>query len=168
MSSVADQLANSPIERWVKQVKFVDSDATSDLGQESEAKFYNAREFSELVDRTKLAKRSKPSYNWQADEHERWWRIWFIESNLTIQIDSHSSNGDSQRNMYEIDLERCTTAASFVECLYSAILGKTWASPEMLWAVMEVADEASRKRFKKPLSRTFSNNRELDWANPNL
>ena len=43
-----------------------------------------------------------------------------------------------------------------------------WACPEMLWAVMEVASEASEKKFKKPLSRTFSNNRELDWANPNL
>lgn len=70
-------------------------------------------------------------------------------------------------NKYEIDLEQCSNATSFVEWLYHATLHKQWACPEMLWAVMEVAEEASKKRLGKTLSEAYSANIELNWANPN-
>lgn len=70
-------------------------------------------------------------------------------------------------NMYEIDLEQCSSATSFVEWLYHATLHKQWAYPEMLWAVLEVAEETSKKRFGKALSDAYSAKGELNWANPN-
>jgi hypothetical protein len=168
MSSLSNQLTNSPIERWVKKVEFVSSANLEDLGDSSSGlTAYNLQEMLEVVDRIQLAKRSKPSYQWQPDEQGKWWRIWFQESNLTIQIDLHFSDSKYQMNMYEIDLEQCSSATSFVEWVYHAILHKQWACPEMLWAVMEVAEEASKKRFGKTLSDAYSAKIELNWANPN-
>ncbi|MEQ8996130.1 MAG: hypothetical protein RID53_06445 [Coleofasciculus sp. B1-GNL1-01] len=166
MSSVADKLANSPIERWVKKVEFVSSANLEDI-EGSASGVYTFNELVEVTDREQLAKRSKPSYYWQPDAHERWWRIWFKESNLTITIDLHSSGGKYQTNMYEIDLERCSSATSFVEWIYAATLHKQWACPEMLWAVMEVADEISYKRFGESISDAYLAKGELNWAKPN-
>ncbi|MDJ0676874.1 MAG: hypothetical protein QNJ36_16095 [Calothrix sp. MO_167.B42] len=161
MSLVKDQLANSPIERWVKQVEL-------DSEESSGEKLYNLKELYELVDRIQLAKRSRPSYRWRTNNQEKWLRIWFKESNITIQIDLHFSDGNYQMNMSEIDLEQCTTATNFLEYLYHTALHKQWACPEMLWAIMEVAEEASKKRFGKNLSRAFLDNKEVNWTNPNL
>ena len=90
MSSTVDSLANSIIERWVKKVEFSTTADLSDLGDSTHGlTAYNLEELGEVADRTQLAKRSKPSYQWQSDEYDRWWRIWFQESNLTIQLDLH-------------------------------------------------------------------------------
>ncbi|BDA68717.1 hypothetical protein RIVM261_018550 [Rivularia sp. IAM M-261] len=127
MSSITNQLINSPIERWVQAVEFVDSVNTSN--STNKPLLLDVSDFFELVDRSQLAKRSKPSYKWQIDKQERWYRIWFNESNLTIQIDLYFSNDEYQMNMYEIDLETCTTALSIIKWLYHAILGKKWVFP---------------------------------------
>lgn len=159
---------NSPIERWVKKVEFVHSANLEDLGDSSSGlKIYTLREMFEVADRVELVKRSQPSYQWQHDEQGKWWRVWFQESNLTIQIDLHFFDGNYQMNMYEIDLEQCTTAVSFVKWLDHATLHKQWACPEMLWAIMEVAEEASKKRFGKDLSDAFSAKGKLNWVNSN-
>lgn len=93
MSSVSNQLTHSPIERWVKKVEFVSSADLEDLGDSSSGlTSYNWHEMVEVVDRIQLAKRSKPSYQWEPDEQGKWWRIWFQESNLTIQFDLHFSD----------------------------------------------------------------------------
>ncbi len=168
MSSVTSQLASTPVERWVRKVEFVSLANLEDLGKSiGSSDLYNLNELHELVDRTELAKRSKPSYQWQTDEQGRWWRVWFQESNLTIQIDLHLSDGRYQMNMYEIDLEQCNSATKFVEYLYEATLHKQWACPEMLWAIMEVTEEASKKRFGKEIRYAYSMQETLNWAEPN-
>ena len=70
-------------------------------------------------------------------------------------------------NLYEIDLEQCQTAADFVGWIYHALLHKQWACPELLWAVMEVAEEVSKKLFKKPLADAYRKSGTLVWASPN-
>jgi hypothetical protein len=124
MTSVTNQLINSPIERWVQAVEFVDSVNTTN--PTNKPLLLDVSDFFELVERSQLAKRSKPSYQWQIDKQKRWYRIWFNESNLTIQIDLYFSNDEYQMNMYEIDIETCTTALSIIQWLYHAILGKKW------------------------------------------
>ncbi|KAM3109131.1 hypothetical protein [Phormidesmis sp. 146-33] len=169
MSSTTEKLAETPIERWVKKVEFLSSASLEDLGDHSlSLTTYTTEEMSEMEDRKLLAKRSKPSYQWQIDEHDKWWRVWFQESNLTIQIDLHFSDGEHQMNMYEIDLEQCQTSTSFLDWLYRSTLNKQWSCPEMLWALMEVADEASEKQFGKSLTEAYSKYKTLDWAKPKL
>lgn len=166
MDSVQNQLANSPIERWVKAVEFV---STADLNNLENglpvSKLFTLAELSEEVDRIQLAKRSKPSYHWHENKHEKWYRIWFKESDLTIQFDLYLDDGNYQMNMREIDLENCTTSVQFTEWLYY-VLGRGWSCPEMLWAVMEVIDEASVKRFGKRLHDAFSTKGTLNWVKP--
>lgn len=167
MSSTADSLATSVIERWIRKVEFSTTADLEDLGDRKHGlTVYGIGELSEAADRTQLAKRSKPSYRWEPDEHDRWWRVWFQESNLTIQLDLHFSDGKHQMNMYEIDLEQCQTAANFVDWLYHSLLHKQWACPELLWAVMEVAEEISKKRFGESLSRAYKTKDVLDWQQP--
>lgn len=167
MSSTADSLATSVIERWVRKVEFSTTANLSDLGGRTHGlTMYDVEELGEVADRTQLAKRSKPSYEWGSDEHDRWWCVWFQEANLTIQLDLHFSDGKYQMNMYEIDLEQCQTATDFVEWLYHSMLHKQWACPELLWAVMEVADEVSEKRFGEPLSSAYRNKGSLNWQKP--
>lgn len=168
MSSTAEKLANSPIERWVQAVELVDPESLNDLGQNSgELKFYDTSELFEAVDRISLAKRSKPSYQWEApSKQEQWWRIWFQESNLTIQIDLYSADGRRLQNSYEIDLERCTTALEILDWLYHTTLGKRWSCPEMLWALMEILDEISQRCFGESLSRVLQEKSELTWPKP--
>ena len=164
MNSAADSLAASIIERWVKKVEFSTTADLSDLGDRRHGlTAYNLGELGEVADRTQLAKRSRPSYQWKPDEHDRWWRIWFQESNLTIQFDLHFPDGRHQMNMYEIDLERCQTATDFVDWLYHSLLHKQWACPELLWAVMELAEEVSKKYFGESLSRVYKTKGSLDW-----
>ncbi|EDX77115.1 hypothetical protein MC7420_252 [Coleofasciculus chthonoplastes PCC 7420] len=91
MSSVADQLANSPIERWVKKVEFVSSANLEDI-EGSASGVYTFNELVEVTDREQLAKRSKPSYHWQPDAHERWWRIWFKGTLANSQISLSSAS----------------------------------------------------------------------------
>lgn len=167
MTSTTDRLANSIIERWVRKVTFSTTADLSDLGNRTHgAVMYDLNELSAVVARTELAKRAKPSYQWNSDEYDRWWRVWFQESNLTIQLDLHFPDGKYQMNMYEIDLEQCQTAINFVEWLYRSTLHKQWACPELLWAVMEVAEEAGRKCFGEPLIDVYRKKKSLDWQIP--
>ena len=167
MSSTAKQLSASTIERWVKYVEFVTTANLDDLGdQSSSLKAYTFDELSEAADRTKLAKRSRPSYQWKADQHDRWIRIWFQESSLTIQIDLHYADGALQMNLYEVDLERCETATAFLGWLYESLLHKQWACPEMLWAVMEVSEEASQKYFGQTIASAYEKRKVLNWRKP--
>jgi hypothetical protein len=164
MSSTADNLVTSTIERWVRKVEFLTTANLSDLGDKSHGlTMYNLDELDEAADRTLLAKRSKPSYQWESDEHDRWWHVWFQESNLTIQLDLHLPNGEHQMNMYEIDLEQCQTATDFIDWLYHSLIHKQWACPELLWAAMEVAEEASQKRFGESLSSAYKTKERLNW-----
>jgi len=164
MSSTVDSLANSIIERWVKKVEFSTTADLSDLGDSTHGlTAYNLEELGEVADRTQLAKRSKPSYQWQSDEYDRWWRIWFQESNLTIQLDLHLPDDTHPMNMYEIDLEQCQTAADFIDWLYHSTLHKQWACPDLLWAVMEVAEEVSKTLFNKPLADAYKKSGTLKW-----
>jgi len=50
--------------------------------QSSSLKAYTFDELSEAADRTQLAKRSRPSYQRKADQHDLWVRIWFQESSI--------------------------------------------------------------------------------------
>ncbi|NJL88571.1 MAG: hypothetical protein HC916_01305 [Coleofasciculaceae cyanobacterium SM2_1_6] len=160
MSSFTNQPEKTPIERWVKAVKFVD-DVDPAGGS------YTLSEMHEIADKIELAKRSKPSYKWEVDEQNKWWRIWFQESNLTIQIDLYFSNGEYQMNMHEIDLGECKTSTNFVALLYGSTLHKQWSCPEMLWAIMEVADEVSLKKFGDFICNSYLNQRNLNWMKPN-
>jgi hypothetical protein len=160
MSSVKDELANAVIERWVKRV-LPDKPA---LTFEPVDVFHHLQD--EVSEKKRLAKRSKPSYEWHPDPQGKWWRTWFQESNLIIQIDLHFSDGRLQHNHYEIDLEQCSTAASFLHWLYHATTHKSWSSPEMLWALMEVAEEVSERIFEKTIDDAYLDQGTLDWANP--
>ena len=160
MSSFTEQLEKTPIERWVKTVNFVDKVGTTGGS-------YTLDEMYEMVDNIQLAKRSKPSYQWEIDAQNKWWRIWFQESNLTIQIDLYFSNGEYQMNMHEIDLEECKTSTDFLALLYGSTLHKQWSCPEMLWAIMEVAEEVSEKKFGKSISSAYLTQKNLNWAEPN-
>jgi len=164
MSSTADSLATSIIERWVRKVEFSTTADLSELGDREHGLIaYGIEELIEAANRTQLAKRTKPSYQWESDEHSRWWRVWFQESNLTIQFDLHFPDGRHQMNMYEIDLEQCPTAADFVGWLYHSTLHKQWACPDLLWAVMEVAEEVSKTLFNKPLADAYKKSGTLKW-----
>ena len=107
MSSTADSLSASTIERWVRKVEFSTTADLSDLGDKEHGLIvYGIGELIEAADRTQLAKRSKPSYQWDTDEQDRWWRVWFRESNLTIQLDLHFSDGKLQLNHYALKVHR--------------------------------------------------------------
>jgi hypothetical protein len=130
-----DQLAEQPAQRWVLQVGLKDDEPTS----------FTASTLLERCDDIEIQQRtSKPSYCWEPDAKGNLWRIWFKESNLTIQIDSYSSEGEFLNNFTEIDLEECNTAREFADWLYH-LLGKKDACPEMLWALLEVYDWACKK-----------------------
>lgn len=163
MSSIANKLIDSPIERWIQAVEFVDK---SKDNASSKPLALNIAELIELSDKTQFAKRSKPSYQWQVDKYERWYRIWFKESNLIIQIDLYSSDNKYQMNMYEIDVENCTTANSILQWFYHSVLSKKWGSPEILWAIMEILDEGSEKIFGKNLCDALSLKEPLNWSVP--
>jgi hypothetical protein len=132
-----DQQAGQPAQRWVLQSRLKDNGPTS----------FTASTLLSHVDNIEVQRRiSKPSYHWEPDEKGNLWKIWFKESNLTIQIDSYSPDGDFLANFTEIDVEECNTAGEFADWMYH-LLGKRDASPEMLWALLEVYDWASRKTF---------------------
>ncbi|RUS93976.1 hypothetical protein DSM106972_094470 [Dulcicalothrix desertica PCC 7102] len=161
MNSVQKKLATIPIQRWIKAIEFVDKEAPT-----NKPLALDLSELYELVDKQQLAKRSKPSYKWKVDDQERWYRVWFKESNLTIQIDLYFANNKFQMNMYEIDVETCTTALSILDWLYHSMLGKKWGSPELLWATMEVLDEASEKKFGRTLCEALAPGKPLNWSAP--
>lgn len=164
MVSLQNQLASSVIERWVKAVEYISTDDLNNLEDDLPvSKLYTLAELSEEADRIQLAKRSKPSYHWHEDKHKKWYRIWFNESNLTIQFDLHFSDGKYEMNKREVDLQECTTPAQFTECLYY-ISGRKWSSPEMLLAFMEVIDEASEKQFRRSLRDAFSIQKTINWV----
>lgn len=161
MSSASSQLEQSTIERWVKAVEFETSANVEDLSNEHG--WQTMEQLREQVYREEIAKRSKPSYNWQPFVNDTWWRIWFKEDDLTIQIDQHLPNGEYRQNQYEIDLEGCKTPLSFLEQLYRVSIGKQWSCPEMLWAIMEVSQQASEKVLKNTLVDAYSRPQSLNW-----
>jgi hypothetical protein len=163
MSTVTDELEKTPIQRWVKKVHFKTLANLDDLGDMDMP--INFLIFEERQKRIELAKLSRPSYDWQSDREDKWLRIWFNEELLTIQIDLHFSDGEYDKFMYEIDLDRCETATSFLDWLYQ-VKGKAWGCPELLWAMMEVADEISEKRFNECLPWAYSTSEKLNWAKP--
>lgn len=157
MSSAKEKLDSTIIERWVKNVLQEKPSSSLEL--------IELHDLFELTDQQQLAKRSKPSYEWHPDPQDKWWRIWFQESNLTIQIDLHFSDGKLQQNHYEIDLEQCSTGADILHWLYHVTIHKAWSSPEMLWALMEVIEEASDRVFGERIADACLDRETLDWAN---
>jgi len=136
MSLIPDEYLGY-IQRWIKKVD-------SRFSTNSEPEFYTVKELCELANIEEQSKKSIPSYIWIPDEQEKWWRIWFKESNLTIQIDLHFSDLKYEYNFKEINLDECDTAAKLLDYIYH-IYSMQVACPEMIWAIMEVIDLASEK-----------------------
>lgn len=160
MSSTSSQSEHSTVERWVKAVEF---ETSADLEGLNANGFQTFGQLKEQVRREEIAKCSRPSYNWKPYVNNCWWRIWFKEENLTIQIDQHLPNGKYRQNQYEIDLEECTKPLFFLEWLYRVGIGKQWSCPEMLWAIMEVSQKASEKVFDNTLVDAYSKHKSLNW-----
>lgn len=163
-NELREQLEKTPIQRWIR--------ASEDLNMEKNKDVVEVESLGIRFERTarnELKKRSHPSYNWQLRRdddslYSLWWRIWFKESNSTIQIDLHSSFNTRKSSCYEIDLENCVTSTEFVDTLYH-LRGRAWCFPELIWAVMEVANLASQKIFGKAIHRAYSDFGELNWRN---
>ena len=159
--SLEQKLAITTIERWVKQKKLQSPAYIDEFGNEKTT-FTMDELFTTSMNEELLKRSSKPSYTWIENEDNKWWRVWFNEKLLTIQIDSHFANGKYQLNIYEIDLERCDNAGEFLDYLYHSSIGKQWGCPELLWAIMEVANEISRQKFnRKGISEVYLKNKKL-------
>ncbi|MEA5570439.1 hypothetical protein [Calothrix sp. UHCC 0171] len=161
-----NSIVNQTIERWVKVVEFI---AASELDKVEDGRLpsecFTVAQLIEKSKQIKLEKRNKPSYHWLEDRDGKFYRIWFDRNNLTIQFDLYLSNSKYQSNMSYFDLENCTTSNQFTEFIYH-LLGKSWSSPELLLAFIEVIDEASEQCFGKRLYQAFSTQIALNWVKP--
>ena len=71
---------------------------------------------------------------------------------------------DKGRQRYEIDLERCCTAADFLDWIYQ-VKGKNWCTPLMLSAVVFGLGEALQEILDKSVQETchYGRNQKLVW-----
>lgn len=84
----------------------------------------------------------------------------FNKANLTIELITHDGH-----QLYEIDLERCTTPAQLLDWIYQ-LHGKTWMTPDLMGKFLSAIQDACREVLGKSVQGCFcpfGQSKTVDW-----